>query len=330
MIVNDYGFNTAPGSLPGKISGATALPKERSFILEGCRDIYHALPLQSSRGKGEGPIYPTIGTKLFPALDALETTFGQLGKHPSPEEVDRSNVRRLIRAFQPVAKAFSSAYEPKEFKQSMKHIQRLASSLGKYKDVAVIEEQARGVSPGGVIPKKMQNKLDKLRQKRRDEFKTLYKEFRKDHLKSALKVLSRPRGLNLGDPQQILRQDRRLIAHQIHQLAEDVKATGLLHQDPDKFHKGRKSLRNFLNCVQSAKDSFSLDSQDIDSATELVNTYGVAQDNHIAGQWLRENRFDDHADRIDQLFQQHQNQALDQARGFLESGAIERIQAQIS
>ena len=87
--------------------------KEKKFLLEGVTDIYGSLPEAEKRDE---PLYPTMEKKLFPALDAMEKTVEELGKHPTPEEVDTSNIRRLIRAFQPVAEAFEGSYDRKDFK----------------------------------------------------------------------------------------------------------------------------------------------------------------------------------------------------------------------
>jgi len=78
--------------------------------------MYNALPRQSDGGVYRFLIYPTIGRRLFPALDILEKTVKQLGKHSTPEKVDTSNIRCLIRAFQPVAEVFNDSYKQKDFK----------------------------------------------------------------------------------------------------------------------------------------------------------------------------------------------------------------------
>jgi hypothetical protein len=330
MIIDSGNFKISTPGFPiqGNIPlQPSALQKtgEKQFLLEGLKgDMFEALPETSNRGEG-GPIYPTLGKKLFPALDAMETTISQLGKNPSPEDVDRSNIRRLIRAFQPVAEAFKDNYKPKKFNKAMDSFQEIAGKLGKYKDVSVIEEQVKAISPKGMLPFKIESKLKKLSAKRAEKFQEVYTDFRKEGMKEAVKILSSPKGIDESDPQRIEERDKDKMRQHIETLTAEVIQTGLLHKEPHKFHEGRKSLRTLLNSLGSSADNFGTDKKDIEAMTSLVNNYGIAQDNNIAYEWLHKSGFDKEAAKMKELFEENQQKALTEAAKFLESGALDRI-----
>ena len=334
MIIDSGNFQISQGfqpretSIKGTSVGKTEAQQpvqEKQFMLEGLKgDMFQALPETSDRGK-DGPIFPTIGKKLYPALDAVEKTVEQLGKKPTPEEVDRSNIRRLIRAFQPVAEAFKDSYKGKKYKKAMGQFQQVASKLGKYKDVSVIEEQVKAISPKGMLPFKIESKLKKLSAKRAEKFQEVYKEFRKEGMKKGLKALSKPKTLGETDPAKIEKADRAKLGYRIEKLTADVQQTGLLHKEPHKFHEGRKSLRKLLNSVNASGDMFGIPQEDVDSMTELVSVYGLAQDNNIAYEWLHDNGFEKEAATVKDLFLQNQANALEKAEKFLETGALDRI-----
>lgn len=334
MIIDSGNFKiSTPGfHSQGNISVQPAALKkteEKQFLLEGLKgDMFEALPETSDRGEG-GPIYPTLGKKLFPALDAVETTIEQLGKSPSPEDVDRSNIRRLIRAFQPVVEAFSDSYKTKKYNRAMDGFQEIAGKLGKFKDVSVIEEQVKAISPKGMLPFKIESKLKKLSTKRAEKFQAAYTDFRKEGMKDAMKILSSPKGIDESDPRKIEERDRDKLGHHIEALTAEVEQTGLLHTEPHKFHEGRKSLRKLLNSLSSSGDTFGIDKKDIEAMTALVDSYGIAQDNNIAFEWLEKNGFDKEAAKVKELFNENQQKALIDAAKFLESGALDRIHEKV-
>ncbi len=334
MIIDSGNFKiSSPGfHNQGNVSiqpAALQKTEEKRFLLEGLKgDMFEALPETSDRGEG-GPIYPTLGKRLFPALDAVETTVDQLGKNPSPEDVDRSNIRRLIRAFQPVVEAFKDSYKTKKYDKAMDSFQQIASKLGKYKDVSVIEEQVKAISPKGMLPFKIESKLKKLSAKRAEKFEKVYTDFRKEDMKEAMKILSNPKGIDESDPRKIEERDKDKLGHHIEALTAEVEQTGLLHTEPHKFHEGRKSLRKLLNSLSSSGDIFGIDKKDLDAMTSLVDSYGVAQDNNIAFEWLDKNGFDKEASKMKDLFTENQQKALADAAKFLESGALDRIHEKV-
>lgn len=336
MIIRYDDFKIAgmkPGNtMTGKPEQAEKKPEAtgRQYMLEGLRDMYEGLPDTSDRKIKDGPIYPTIGKKLFPAMDALETTVGQLGKRPSPEEVDRSNVRRLIRAFQPVAEAHRGSYDKKDFKKAMQRFQKVASALGKYKDVAVIETEIKGISPGGVIPGDISKKLAKLKGKRAEQFDKVYKDFRKKDMKKAVKVMTRPVAAAEDRPEKIDARDRTIMGQYLDEQLMEVREHGVDHKDPDKFHEGRKATRKLLNGMNASQDVFGYDKKDVDALTSLVSVYGVAQDKQIAYEWLEKEGFEKQAGVMKQTYLKKQEEALAAGRKTMESGVLDRVKAKIT
>ncbi len=308
----------------GKSSEETA--KEKKFFLEGTTDIYGSLPEAEKRDE---PLYPTMEKKLFPALHAMEKTVEELGKHPTPEEVDRSNIRRLIRAFQPVAEAFEGSYDRKDFKKSMKKIQSLASSLGKYKDISVIETELKKICPDGKIPEKIQKEIDEYRDKQAENFQETYKDFRKEDMDKALKILRNPEEPESSKPHKLEAKDRELLSKNIGELLDTVEEVGLQHKDPETFHEGRKSLRKLLNSMNATEDTFGFSEKDVKTMTDLVNVYGQAQDKYIAYEWLHKNGFNQEASIMMSLYEKSQKQALEEASKFMKSGTLERVRKNV-
>ncbi|MEQ8221463.1 MAG: CHAD domain-containing protein [Candidatus Eremiobacterota bacterium] len=308
----------------GKSSEETT--KEKKFFLEGTTDIYGALPEPEKRDE---PLYPTMEKKLFPALDAMEKTVEELGKHPTPEEVDRSNIRRLIRAFQPVAEAFEGSYDRKDFKKSMKKIQSLASSLGKYKDISVIETELKKIYPDGKIPEKIQKEIDAYRDKQAENFQETYKDFRKEDMDKALKILRNPEEPESSKPHKLEAKDRELLSKNMGELLDTVEEVGLQHKDPETFHEGRKSLRKLLNSMNATEDTFGFSEKDVKTMTDLVNVYGQAQDKYIAYEWLHKNGFNQEASTMMSLYEESQKKALEEASKFMKSGTLERVRQNV-
>lgn len=298
-------------------------PEEKKFLLEGTKDIYGSLPEAPSE---EGSrIYPTLETKLFPALDAMEETVKELGPNPTPSEVDRSNVRRLIRAFQPVAEAFEGSYDEKDFKTAMKSIQKLASNFGKFKDVSVIETELKGIYPNGKIPEDIKKKLDEHRNKQEKIFNETYKNFRKKDMDKAIEILKNPEPVKKKKLDKMEEKDTKKLSKNITTLIDDVEEKGLVHTEPEAFHEGRKAMRTLLNSMNASQDTFGFGKKDVDSMTALVDIYGQAQDKNIACEWLRQNGFEKEATKMLDRYEESQKKALEEAGKFLESGTLERI-----
>lgn len=308
-----------------KSSEETGGLKEKKFFLEGITDIYGSLPETEKRDEN---LYPTMEKKLFPALDAMEKTVEELGKHPTPEEVDRSNVRRLIRAFQPVAEAFEGSYGRKDFKKSMKKIQSLASSLGKYKDVSVIETELKKICPDGKIPQGIQKQIDEYRDKQAENFQETYKDFRKEDMGKALKILRNPEEPETK-PHTLEGTDREILSKNMVGLLDTVEEVGLQHKDPETFHEGRKSLRKLLNSMNATEDTFGFSEKDVKTMTGLVNIYGQAQDKYIAYEWLHNNGFNQEASTMLSLYEENQKKALEEASKFMKSGTLERVRQNV-
>lgn len=333
MLINYSDFN---------ISGSRPLPQKEEaaksgeagekgrFHLAGVTDLFQALPRKSEKSDGTGPVYPTVGTRLFPALDSMEKIMKELGKHPTPEEVDSSNVRRLIRAFQPVAEAFQGSYDAKPFDKAMGQFTSLAGSLGKFKDVAVIRKEVQELFPGGVLPGKIDKKLAKYHDRQEEKFLDTFKDFRKEGLHKAIKVLSNPYSPDESSPKKIEKEDREIFRGYLKDMVSDVDNAGICHDDPDTFHDGRKKLRKLLNGVQSARDLFPFSGEDLDKATKVVGTFGQAQDKYIAYEWLKDSGFESEAKVMLSRYNEDQQVALKQGGEFMKSGVTERMKEALS
>ena len=244
----------------------------------------------------------------------MKETVEQLGSNPSPDEVDRSNVRRLIRAFQPVAEAFEGSYDKKGYKKAMKGIQKLASNFGKFKDVHVVETELAEMYGGAdKVPEDMQVKLRASGKEQLKNFSDVYKEFREEGMDKAIKVLKNPEPPKKKKSTKIEKKDTKKLSKNLIALADDLDNKGLIHDDPVEFHEGRKSMRKFLNSMNASQETFGFDKEDVDSMTELVDIYGQAQDKHIACEWLSQNGFKDAEKQMEVRFQEAQKRALDEA-----------------
>ena len=303
--------------------------KQKKFLLEGRKEnLFAVLPESSPYAEGKDA-YPTLKKKLFPALDTMEKTIRELGENPTPEEVDRSNVRRLIRAFQPVAEAFEGSYDKKDFKTSMKRIQKLASKFGKFKDVSVVETELKTIYPDGKIPPHIQKKLDEHEKEQKEAFQETYKDFQEKGMAKSLKILRNPEGPGKKKNKKIEKKDGKKIRKNLTALVDDVENKGLIHREPDKFHEGRKSLRKLLNSMNASQDNMGFDKEDVDTMTSLVNVYGIAQDKNIACEWLEQNGFKKEAATMKAQYVVAQEKALTEADKFLKSGTLKRVRKHI-
>jgi len=330
MIIDSGGFKITSSWMDQSGSVSRAEKPEKQFLLEGVRDIYEALPFSSTRSDDSGTVYPALSSKLFPALDAFEESIKQLGKNPTPEEVDRSNIRRLIRAFQPVVEAFGDSYKEEKLEKSMRRISKLAGKLGKYKDVSVIETETAAISPKGMVPYAVEQKLKKYKEKQAEKFMEAYHDFRREGIEKSLDFLSHPKAAKEETPKQIEAAGEKKLRNQVLTLLDQAEQTGLNHKDPHSFHEGRKSVRELLYCMNSSQDVFGFDKKDVDSITDLVGTYGVAQDKYIAYEWLHENGFEKEASKMLKIYEEKQQEALRQAEEFMKSGVLDSVRKKLS
>ena len=298
----------------------TAKPKaaqapEKTFPLEGRKgDLFEAVS-HLGRTSPDGPTYPGIGSIIFPSLDAMDDTVKALGKKPTPEEVDRSNLRRLTRALEPVLSAYQDCYPEKGFDKASKELKSVGKALGSYKDLAVVESELKAVNDG-VVPKDVQKALDKSRKKSEEQFKDAYKHFRKKGLPKAQEVLSKPTLSGVPDPQKLVKDDRARLSAQVTDCLGKTEKVGLQNQDPHDFHEGRKALRSTLNAINASSQTVSVDKPSVERATQLVDLYGQAQDANICADWLKDKGFKGLAKKARARFETLQGHALEQAKGF--------------
>lgn len=328
-MLDTSGFNISqctPVKNPASEAKSAAGPGvERHFPLEGLTDIYEGIHSQNSSRNDGDPVYVTLGTKLFPALDALKETVGILGRNPTPDEVDRSNVRRLIRAFLPVTEAFSQCYGDKDHKKAVGEISDLADALGHYKDVSVIENVLKETLPGGAIPPRIGRELEHEYARREEKFSDTYRHFRKKGMDKALDILYHPGGVSNLSPEKMARKDRKLMARLVEDAASELRGHGLIHRDPEDFHQARKNVRQFVYATKASEDLFGFDRGDIDAMSNQTAIYGLAQDTYTACRWLRKKGFNAEADIVYRRYRQQQREALAGAQRLQESGVIERM-----
>lgn len=312
-LIDHSGFHIASPRATSK--APVAAPLEKTFPLEGRKgDLFKAVESLANTQPG-GPTYPTLAKRLFSSVDAAEQTMAALGKKPTPEEVDRSNLRRLIRATEPLLETYRDCYPPKDFKKAQKEFKTVARAMGQYKDIAVVESEVAAVN-GGEVPKDIAQSIKKSRKKLGENFRQAYKHFRKVGLPRAARILRDPRVAGVPDPQKLLTEDRSRLKGSITDHLDKTKKLDLKHRHPETFHEARKSLRSTLNAINVADRTISVDSDALSKATALVDSFGQAQDAHIAETWLREHGFQDQADKLAQRYFQLQSRALDQAADF--------------
>lgn len=323
-------IDTSSYLIAGQRPASRPVAPQRSFLLEGTTDVYQVLPQEHRFPPGEGPILPTLGRKLLPAVDALETTVSQLGKKPTPEEADRSNIRRLVRVLLTLSDAYQDNYSGKKLKKATRKLKRVARAIGSYKDHGILQKKVDELYPDGV-PRKLQKRLDAHLKERKSEFEDAYKRFRKKDLEYVVEVLSRPASLDgTRSPREIESADRKALGNHLWGLVDRVEETGLLHRDPHQFHEGRKSLRWVLLTAQGTGDLVDYRPSDVEAMSKLVNGLGVAQDSCIAWEWLEKEGFGKEAQVMqDEYWRLHQKE-LDAAADFLDSGALQRLRKSAS
>lgn len=323
-MINTHGFFIAGQPLTHT---AAASQPTRQFLLEGTTDVYEVLPQQHRFEAGEGPIYPALGRKLLPAVDALEQTVGQLGKHPTPEEADRSNIRRLIRVMLTLSSAYQDSYPDKKLAKATRKLKRVASAIGKYKDHGILQQKVDELYPDGV-PKKIRKRLDAHLEKREGQFQKAYRKFRKEDLAYVVDVLSRPASLDgTRSPRDIEQADRARLSGHLSGLVDEVEKVGLTHHDPHEFHQGRKALRWVLLTAQGTHDVLPIPNPAVEAMSELVNGFGVAQDSCIAWEWLRDEGFKSEAKKMQTEYWELHNLEVCAAVRFLKGGHLEQLRS---
>lgn len=316
------------GVLPAAVTSQPAVKNSevKRFPTEGTTDIFTRItPLQTD--DSQGPAFPSLTGKMLPALDALEKTVKVLGKKPSPEELDRSNIRRIIRSVMPFVEAHQDSYGEKKYKNSVKGLKRMARAVGRFKDFYILEAELEKIHPNG-LPKKMRKKLDKEFKQREAAFQDAYKRFRKEDLPYALKALGQPRRLeHLGSPREVLEMDRRLMGNRISELVDKVDQVGLGRSDPEEFHEGRKALRAVLIAAQGTRDLFDFPNDCVDQASKIVNGLGVAQDSYIGYEWCRDHGFETEATQLKANYDQRHHAELEACRQYQGLGDFRRAVA---
>lgn len=313
--------------IAGQKAPVLSRPAPRTYPVEDCRDIFSALHRFDPVRYGDGPTFPTVTSRVYPILDAMEQTTRALGSRPAPEEVDRSNLRRLIRALEPLADAYQDAFKEKKLKKGMAELGTVGKALGKYKDLAVIETEIRGLSPDGTLPRDIRKALEKEKSKRLEQFVEAYDRFRDKGLKRAVEALTTPRGLEGVSASGLEKMDRQRMAWAVTDRLDEVDQVGLEHRDPEAFHEGRKALRTALYSVNASTHLFDFPEPDVAATTSVVDTFGLAQDCQTARDWLKAHGFKKEAKELKARYQSLQQQALDEARRLAESGALERLRS---
>lgn len=321
MPIDITGYNLA-----GVPPAPTAAPPRR-FLLEGVTDVFSRMPAtERFSASGEGPVYPSLGRVLFRGLEAMEQTVAELGKHPTPDEMDRSNLRRLVRAMAPVVEAHQDCYPEKGYRKATEELSSLVKAVGRYKDVGILEKEVKGLCEGRVPPR-IAKRLETKRAKEAERFREAYKHFRKHGLETCVDVLGSPRRLQSGSPARIEAADRSALARRVLDLVERAESAGVVHEDPEEFHEGRKALRKMLNAMGAAQEAVDFSPEDADSVKRLVDGFGVAQDSFIAWEWLDQEGFRDEAARARQAYDARHQAELREARAFVEDGVLDRIAA---
>ncbi len=181
------------------------------------------------------------------------------------------------------------------------------------------------ISPGGVIPEAIKKSLSDFGKEADKEFKDFYKKFKDKKLPKALEVLRNPSGAGEIDPKDIEKEDLNRLKTAVRGIADKITSVGLLHEDPEEFHDGRKTLRNLVQIMNETGDIFSYKEEDVNALKHLFKSCGKSQDLHITQVWLEENGFNNEAEKIAVLQKEGQKNAMAEAKTFLESGVINSI-----
>lgn len=313
---------------PRVAPSAPARPAQAAFPLEGCDDIYEALPDLGEQRPEAGPLHPTLSMRLLPGLDAMQQTVRALGKHPAAEAIDRSNLRRLIRALVPVVEAHRESFPRKRGERALEALQDAASAMGRYKDAAVIAGTVKRLFPGGVVPPKMEKKLRAEEESRQADFHEAWRRLRKHDLEDIVETLGHPRPAEARSPRAIEREDRRLMANAVDRALDGMGRDGLVDpSSPREFHGSRKALRHVLTSIQACGDTLPVAEADMKALADLVDCLGRANDLHITQKWLEKKGYDREAREAHRSYEATVAESVTKARTLEESALLPRLRA---
>lgn len=302
--------------------GLPAPAASRSFPLEGQRDVFQALTPQ--KPVESGPVCPSLGAQLGPALKTLRKTVKALGKKPDPLEVDASNLRRLVRATLSVLEAHRDSFSDKDYRRGTRELKRLSRAIGRYKDAGILETEVRSQFEGGLLPAKIEKALFREKDRRRAEFDQVWQQFRASGLKRVQRSFQNPYGME-ATPAALLREDRERNRVHIARLLDRLDEVGLEHDCPDKFHEGRKALRAVLHATLAARETVPTAAEDRERISALVDGLGVAQDSHIAYTWLERKGFGQEAEAAREQYRALHRAELEGVAELRASGALDRL-----
>lgn len=297
--------------------------KEKSHKSEEQQDSY--APTLKDAGE-TGTRYPLMTEKLFGSLDKLEAAVDGMNTHPTLKQVQDSQIRNIARWVQVFSEAYADSYDSKDLKKAMKPIDDLAYICGQYKDAELVETQARAFFPDGKLPLKMQKDIGVLKEERAEEFHEFFKKFKNKKLPRSLEILRNPAPVDENmSPSEIARQDRKLLSNEVNHLIDDIGKVGLFHTDPERFHDGRKTLRNLYAMMYVTGDVFDYDKSDVDALFKIFTRFGESQDKHIGQVWLEEKGYEKESAQLLEEQQTLQRDEMQEAEVFLDSGVLEHI-----
>lgn len=307
----------------GFLLAGMAIPAgQRPFPLEGQRDVFQALaqraPVES------GPVPPSLGQQLGPALKALRKTVKSLGPNPTPYEMDNSNLRRLVRATLSVVEAHRDSFSEKDHRRGTRELKKLASAVGRFKDAGILEATVRSQFDGGKLPDKLETAIGREKARRAEAFDEAWKHFRETGLERVKRSFSRPHGMETT-PAGLRREDERRNRQHIARLLDELDRTGLQHECPDAFHEGRKALRAVLHACLASRESVQVSQEDLARMSNVVDGLGVAQDQHIAYTWLERKGFAAESAVARASYQKLHEAELQGVEDLLASGTLERV-----
>jgi CHAD domain-containing protein len=270
--------------------------------------------------------YPLMTEKLFGSLDKLEDAVDGMNTHPTLKQVSDSQIRNIARWVQVFSEAYADSYDSEDLKKAQKPIDDLAYICGQYKDAELVETQVRALFPDGKLPLKMQKDIGNLKEERAQEFHEFFKKFKHKKLPRSLEILRNPAPVDENmSPSEIARQDRKLMSREVERLIDNIGKVGLFHTDPERFHDGRKALRNLYAMMYVTGDVFDYEKSDVDGLFKIFMRFGDSQDKHIAQVWLEEKGYEKESAQVLEEQQTLQRDEMQEAEAFLDSGVLEHI-----
>ncbi len=232
-------------------------------------------------------------------MQAMRQTVERLGSHPTPAEVDRSNLRRLLRAMVPLLDICKPAYPADDLRKARRGMARLMRVLGHYKDGSNLEASLRSLQ-GGTISGPVEAELRADLEGRQREFDRSWAAFRRRGCDKLLRHLDAAASLPAG---MLQKRWRKVVRNAV----RGVERSGLGSRDPERFHDERKALRVLLQAVNATRGEQTYPLDEVARLKRLVNDYGVAHDSYVAAGWLADHGFPDEAQVMDRRYHdQHQ------------------------